>query len=65
LEKDVETLLPTDRKILKVIADGKTHADDIIAGTGLPVADVLSALITLELKEMIAQHPGKFFSIKK
>ena len=41
------------------------HADDIIAGTGLPVADVLSALITLELKEIIIQHPGKLFSLKK
>ena len=41
------------------------HADEIIAATGLPPAEVLSILITLELKGIIEQHPGKYFSLKK
>jgi DNA processing protein len=64
-EQKVDSQSPTEQTILKQLLQEKMHADDIIAGTGLPVADVLSALITLELKEMIVQHPGKFFSMKK
>jgi len=64
-EQKVESLSPTEQTILKKMLQEKMHADDIIAGTGLPVADVLSALITLELKEIIIQHPGKLFSLKK
>lgn len=65
LEKDVETLLPTDRKILKVIADGKTHADDIIQETGIPPAEAMGALMRLELQGRVLQHPGKLFTLKK
>lgn len=64
-EQKVDSLSPTEQTILKQLLQEKMHADDIIAGTGLPVADVLSALITLELKEIIIQHPGKLFSLKK
>ena len=64
-EQKVDSLSPTEQTILKQLLHEKMHADDIIAGTGLPVADVLSALITLELKEIIIQHPGKLFSLKK
>ena len=64
-EQKVDSLSPIEQTILKGMSQEKMHADDIIAGTGLPVADVLSALITLELKEIIIQHPGKLFSLKK
>ncbi len=62
LEKDICRLNPVDRTILTILACGKKHVDDIIAGSGLPPANVLSALMNLELKGMISQHPGKFFS---
>lgn len=65
LEKNVETLLPTDRKILKAIADGKTHADDIIQETGIPPAEAMGALMRLELQGRVLQHPGKLFTLKK
>ncbi len=64
-EQKVDSLSFIEQTILKGMPQEKMHADDIIAGTGLPVADVLSALITLELKEMIVQHPGKLFSLKE
>ena len=64
-EQKVDSLSLIEQTILKGMSQEKMHADDIIAGTGLPVADVLSALITLELKEIIIQHPGKLFSLKK
>jgi len=61
-EKDLHQLSPVDRTILTILACGKKHVDDIIAGAGLPPANVLSALMNLELSGMISQHPGKFFS---
>lgn len=64
-ETHTDSLSPTAQKILKTLSGKKTHADDIIAATGLPPAEVLSALILLELKGIILQHPGKLFSLKK
>ena len=64
-EKDRETLSPVDRKILEAIAGGQTHADDIIAGTGLPPAEALGALMILEIKGWVLQHPGKLFTLIK
>ncbi len=64
-ERNTDSLSPIDQTILKTLSQGKMHADDIIAGTGLPPADVLSALITLELKGIVVQHPGKLFSLKE
>lgn len=51
--------------IVKVLTQGKRHADDIITALGAAPAGVLGALITLELKGIIEQHPGKTFSLKK
>lgn len=64
-EKDGETLLPVDRKILEAIAGGKTHVDDIIVETGISPAEVLGALMLLEVKGWVLQHPGKLFTLKK
>lgn len=55
----------TEQLILKALSRDKTHVDDIIAHTGHSPADVLGVLMTLELKGIIVQHPGKVFSLKK
>ncbi len=65
MEKNIETLTPPFKDILKTLSQKVIHADDIIAVTGLPPAEVSSMLITLELKGIIDQHPGKYFSLKK
>ena len=65
MEKDNEPLPPPAKEILKTLSQNIIHADDIIATTGLPPSEVLSMLITLELKGIIKQHPGKCFSLKK
>ena len=62
---NTDSLNPIDQMILRTLSKNKMHADDIITGTGLPPADVLSALITLELKGIITQYPGKLFSLKE
>jgi DNA processing protein len=64
-ERNTDSFNPIQQSILKTLSSEKKHADDIISDAGLPPADVLSALITLELKGVVFQHPGKLFSLKK
>lgn len=54
----------TDEMIMKFLSARKIHADEIISSAGLPPGDVLSCLITLELKGIVEQHPGKLFTLK-
>ena len=63
--KNHEPLPPSCMEIVKTLSQKRIHADDIIAAAGLPPAEILSILITLELKGIIEQHPGKYFSLKK
>lgn len=54
-----------EKKIFDAVMPGRIHIDDLIAATGLPSANILSSLTKMELKGLIEQHPGKFFSVKK
>jgi DNA processing protein len=54
-----------EQTITDLIANNNLHIDEIIAVTTLSAADALSSLMSLELKGIIQQHPGKFFSRKK
>jgi len=64
-QRDKASLSRVDQTILQLLSQEKSHADDIITVSGLAPAEVLSALITLELKGIIAQYPGKLFSLKQ
>ncbi len=55
-------LTKIEKQVADFIFDKKIHVDDIIAQTNLSPADVLSTLMSLELKNLITQHPGKYFS---
>ena len=63
--KPAEILSTVDQKIISYISGSRVHIDDLISSTGLSSADILGALTTLELKGIIQQHSGKFFSLKK
>jgi DNA processing protein len=63
--KPAEILSAVDQKIIGFISGGRVHIDDLISSTSLSSASILSALTTLELKGIIQQDPGKFFSVKK
>jgi DNA processing protein len=63
--KSAEILSTVDQKIIGLISGGRVHIDDLISSSGLSSADILSALTKLELKGLVQQHPGKFFSLKK
>jgi len=54
-----------EQKILSLMSPKRIHIDDLISFSGLTSGDVLRTVTTLELKGMIQQYPGKFFTIKK
>jgi hypothetical protein len=43
--------------------DGSLHVDSLIEGSGLRPQNVLRLLLELELRGLVAQHPGKLFSL--
>ena len=53
-----------DRLVLSQLKQGqKLHVDSLIEGSGLKTQSVLRLLLELELKGVVAQHPGKLFSL--
>ena len=63
--KNADQLDGLEKEIFDAVSPGRIHIDDLIAVTGLSSAELLSSLTTMELKGLIDQHPGKFFSVKK
>lgn len=53
------TLTDNEAKLLALIGSGEVSLDDLVAETGLPPADVLAAIFTLELKHKVRQLPGR------
>lgn len=51
-----------EARIFQVLSDERKHIDAICDDCGLPVYQVSSGLMLLELKRRVTQHPGKFFS---
>jgi DNA processing protein len=53
-----------DKLILRQLKqDQRLHVDSLIAASGLTPQAVLRLLLELELKGVVAQHPGKLFSL--
>ena len=52
----------TERDILTVIGDTKVSLEEIESLLKAPVSKIASALMLLELKGAVVQHPGKIFS---
>ncbi|MBI5286627.1 MAG: DNA-protecting protein DprA [Deltaproteobacteria bacterium] len=50
-----------EERILDLLCDEPLFIDTIIQRTGLPAQQVMSLLLTLELKGFISQQPGMFF----
>ena len=58
-----ENLNSIDRQIIDLLSNDRLHIDELITVTGLSPNEILSSLMVLELKGLIKQHPGKFFSL--
>ncbi len=52
---------PTETCILAALEPGEMAPDQIIRQTGLPAAKVAVALLSLEMKRLVRQLPGKIF----
>jgi DNA processing protein len=59
----LESLNDNEKTIIGFVSRKKIHIDDLISATGLTSAEILSSLTKMELKGIIRQHPGKFFSL--
>jgi len=60
-----EKLNAAEQKLYDLVSQKRMHIDDLISVTGFSSADILSALTTMELKGIVRQHPGKFFSAER
>ncbi len=54
-------LSPLEVQVMSVVQPDETHIDAIIQASQLPAHVVASILVTLELRGLIQQFPGKFF----
>ena len=61
----IEKLTETESSIVNVISSKAENVDGIIAATALKSQDVLNILLTLELRGIIKQLPGKMFIRKE
>ncbi|MDR1588584.1 MAG: DNA-processing protein DprA [Oscillospiraceae bacterium] len=57
------SLTPDERRVAEAVAPGGVHIDAVIAGCSLAASDALAALTMLEIKGIITQARGKFFSL--
>ncbi len=55
-------LTEPEEAVWKQLGADPAHVDEIIEGSGLTPAQVLSTLLVLEAKNVVRQHPGKLFT---
>ena len=56
------TLSHPEQQIFNVLTHGEMQQDEIIRRSELPAAQVSVALLQLEIKKLIQQHPGRLFT---
>jgi DNA processing protein len=54
-------LSPTEQKVYDALSEQETSIDEVIRGSGLPSSAVSVALLSLEMKRLVRQQPGKLF----
>lgn len=55
------TLTENEKLVYEALGAEELFTDDVIAKTGLPASTVSVALLTLEMKKLVKQMPGKVF----
>jgi DNA processing protein len=61
----VVELSATDAAVVRCLANSVRHVDEIIRLSSLPTPVVLEALLSLELRGVVRQLPGKCFSLEE
>lgn len=59
--KPIVPLKPEEEKVYQAIERDETPIDQIISVSGLSASSVSVALLSLELKRLVKQLPGKYF----
>jgi DNA processing protein len=54
-------LSENDQKVCDTLSNGEISIDDVIRKSNLPSSAVSVALLSLEMKRLIRQLPGKMF----
>ncbi len=54
-------LPPAERAIHDLLGGEPVHVDDLAGRSALPIPDLLVILLTLEMKNLVRQLPGKYF----
>ncbi len=63
LASEDKTVIAAKAMLLELKDGQRLHADALIEASGLDAQIVLRLLLELELKGIVAQHPGKLFSL--
>ncbi|MBI5562533.1 MAG: DNA-protecting protein DprA [Deltaproteobacteria bacterium] len=53
---------PEEARIMSAIGEAAVHIDGIVSGTGLPPARCSALLMEMEIKGMVRQRPGMYFT---
>ena len=54
-------LSENEQKVYDALSEEEVSIDEVIRGSGLPSSAVSVALLSLEMKRLIRQLPGKLF----
>jgi DNA processing protein len=57
-------LTAEEEKVYRQLSHESVHLDDLALRSNLPVQDVLAVLMYLELKGLVRQLPGKFYTLR-
>lgn len=57
-------LTAEEEKVYRQLSHASVHLDDLASRSNLPVQDVLAVLMYLELKGLVRQLPGKFYTLR-
>lgn len=57
-------LAPDEARVFGQLSDAPRHVDDLAAALGMPTSAALTALLGLELRELVEALPGKQFRLR-
>jgi len=60
-KREVTSLTETEKILFEVLTNEPRHIDEIASNMGQSTSQVLSTLLSLELKDLVKQHAGKLF----
>jgi len=60
-KREVSSLTAAEKALYAILTNEPRHIDEIVSSIGQSISQVLSTLLSLELKDLVKQHAGKLF----